>query len=104
MGGPYNVHYITYPKDLEQPDDRTLMPGMYCEWLVLLTCLRLAESSGNAALADHYRLQSKEAQSRVKRDCLRRDRIRKGTFTAMGSSDNWPGTRSGGSGTDLWNL
>ena len=79
-GGPFVAHYILLPKDLEQDSDTTLIPWDHIELIVMLTCKRLAESGGNAAIASYYAGETQRLWQYAKRDALRYDRIRGGVL------------------------
>ena len=80
-GGPFVAHYIVLPKDLEQDNDTTLIPMDHIELVVLLTCKRLAEAGGNAAIAAYYAGEVQRLWLYAKRDAMRYDRIRGATLS-----------------------
>lgn len=79
-GGPFVAHYLLLPKDLEQDNDTTLIPWDHIELIVMLTCKRLAESGGNAAIASYYAGETQRLWQYAKRDAMRYDRIRGGVL------------------------
>jgi hypothetical protein len=76
LGGDTRLHHMVLPKDLVEDGDTCLLPEEYIEWLVMLTCKRFAETSGNQSLLAYYTAESMRLAKYVKRDCMRYDRAR----------------------------
>ena len=100
-GGPYRVHYLVIPKDLEQDNDTTLVPLDYIELVVMLTCKRLAESGGNVAIASYYAVELERLWKYVKRDVGRYDRMRLHQINPLGGYDVM---NNGPAGPSSWSL
>lgn len=90
-GGPFVAHYIVLPKDLEQDNDVTLIPHDHIELVVLLTCKRLAEAGGNAAIATYYAVEIERLWKYAKRDAMRYDRVRDAALedNTFGAPPSW---------------
>lgn len=100
-GGPFIAHFIIVPPDLVEPADSCLVPNDYIELVVLLTCRRLAEASGNAKVAAAYAMESERMWRWVKKDALRQQRMRQDTLTLGGYETN---TNSGMPSPSSWYL
>jgi len=100
-GGPYRVHYLVLPKDLEQDSDTTLVPQDYIELVVMLTCKRLAESGGNVAVASYFAVEVERLWKYVKRDVARYDRMRLHQIQPLGGYD---AINNGPAGPSSWYL
>jgi hypothetical protein len=88
-GGPYLCHFIATPADLEQDADVALIPMDYLELVVMLTCKRLTEAAGNMTLAQYYGAENERLWKYVKRDCLRKDRMRQESLSVLDSYESW---------------
>lgn len=100
-GGPFIAHFIVVPPDLVEQADACLVPNDYIELVVLLTCRRLAEASGNAEVASAYAMESDRLWRWVKKDVLRHQRMRQETLTLGGYEAN---TNSGCDRPSSWYL
>jgi hypothetical protein len=88
-GGPFVCHFIQNPKELVAESDAAPVPVEYVELVVMLTCKRLAENTGNMGLATYYAAETERLWRLLKREAQRYDRMRQGQLEGLGVYDSW---------------
>jgi hypothetical protein len=69
--GPFQIHYILSPDDLATDDDVCLAPPQCIELIVLLACLRIAETARSADQMGLYTAMAQRRWLTVQREALR---------------------------------
>lgn len=87
VSGQLRVYHTMVPMDLEGDDDRCLVPYDYTELIVVLTCKRLAECSGNGSVASYYAAESERLWKYVKRNVQLHRRLEQNQITAGDSTE-----------------
>jgi len=101
MTGQLTCVHSTVPGDLQNDSDLCVVPRDYLELVVLLTCKRLAEASGNATIAAYYNGESARVWAYVRRSLQTHRRYQQAQLTTYDAYDAFG---NGSSTPHLWGL